>query len=91
MNNTTFNNRSNIKKHLPQQVLAILAILSFLLIIIGIDTIINNFSPENLSTYSTLIDGFFNNIGGHAFILIGALLYTVIIWDLTRDSWGNDI
>jgi hypothetical protein len=91
MKNRLFNRRKTSHTYLSQKILLVLSIIPILSIFIGTDTIIAGFSPLYLSNSTSLINGFVNNFSGHAFILIGALLVTAIIWDLTHDSWDNEI
>jgi hypothetical protein len=83
------NRKKNEKKKLIHRIFGSLAIIPIIAIILGTYTIINGLSPEYLSSTSSLIEGFFDNFGGHAFILFGSFILTLIIWDLTHDLWDS--
>ena len=83
--------RRNEQKKLIHKIFSSLAIVPILAIILGIYSIINGLSPEYLSSTSGLIQSFFDHFGGHAFILFGAFVLTLIVWDLTHDSWDHRV
>lgn len=89
MKSTRVNRRNNNQKKFLHKLFGALSIVPFIAIILGTQIIINDLSPEYLFSTSGIIDGFLDNFSGHAFILIGSLILTLIVWDLTHDSWKN--
>jgi len=69
------------------KLLMVLAIVPFILIGLGTNGIIEASSPELLSSFQGVAEGFFSHFSAHMSILIGAFLVTLIIWDITHDSW----
>jgi len=76
-------------KKMIYKIFSSLAIIPIIAIIIGTYSIINGLSPDHLSSTSGFIHGFFEHIGGHAFILFGSFILTLIVWDLTHDTWES--
>jgi|GEM_PF-2822715 len=78
------------KKHeniLLARLLFILAIIASMEIMAGIVRLIEDISPYDLASYTSLQHSFVNNLTDHSFIIMGALALTLIIWGLTKDSW----
>jgi len=87
LNRINRNRKKSDQNTFIHKVFGSLAIIPVLAIALGTYTIVNGLSPESLSSTSSLIDGFFEHFGGHAFILIGAFVLTLIVWDITHETW----
>jgi len=55
-------------------------VLSFMLVVFGVSGIIEFKSPENLSTITTLAEGFVYHFEYHILIIAGALCFTYFLW-----------
>ena len=63
-----------------------LLLISLTLLYVGVTGIIENKSPENISSVSVTMIGFFNFIQYHLLILAGALGCTYGIWLFTNKN-----
>ena len=63
-----------------------LLLFSLLLLYIGVTGIIENKSPENLSSVGVVMAGFFTYIKYHVLIMAGALTFTFSIWLFSNKS-----
>lgn len=61
-------------------------LVSLVLLYTGVSGIIENKSPENLSSVWITMVGFFNYIQYHLLILAGALALTFVIWLFTNKN-----
>ena len=61
-----------------------LLLISLILLYAGVTGIIENKSPENLSSVWITMVGFFTYIQYHLLILAGALSFTFVIWLFTQ-------
>ena len=59
------------------------------MLIIGIEGIIEQESPDNLASLGTVGASFISLLGVHSLIIAGALGVTFIVWFLTRKIWNN--
>jgi len=63
-----------------------LLLFSLVLLYVGVTGIIENKSPENLSSVWVTMVGFFTYIQYHLLILAGALVFTFGIWLFTNKN-----
>jgi hypothetical protein len=73
--------------HFNSTGIAVIAVLSLFILFFGVTAIIENKSPENLSTVWTTVSGFINFIQYHFMILAGALGLTFSVWMFTQNSF----
>ena len=79
--------RSNHRQHGFDSVELIpLLLFSLLLLYIGVTGIIENKSPENLSSVGVIMAGFFTYFKYHVLILAGALALTFSVWLFSNKS-----
>jgi len=87
MKHHRFIRRKSDRLNRMHRILVLLAIVPLISLFFGANSIIDSSSPAILLSFYDIMQGFFGNIMGHLYILIGALLLTAIIWDLTHDYW----
>lgn len=75
--------------HLLEKLLIILLPLPFFMVFLGTQGIIEENSPDSLANFNAMSSGFFDSLGMHALIILGALGITLIIWFITRKIWRN--
>ena len=76
-------------RHFLEKITILLIPLPLFMLFTGIKGIIEQESPNNLASLSSVSSGFFNSIDMHSLIFIGAFGVTFIIWFLTRRMWNN--
>ncbi len=76
-------------RHMLEKLTILLVPIPLFMLIIGIEGLIEQQSPENLASLGSVGSGFFNSLEMHSLIIIGALGVTFIIWFLTRNIWSS--
>lgn len=76
-------------RHVLEKLTILLIPLPIFMLIIGIEGIIEQNSPENLASLGTVGTSFISLLGVHSLIIAGALGVTFIVWFLTRKIWNN--
>jgi hypothetical protein len=72
-----------------EKLLILILPLPFFMVFLGTQGIIEENSPDNLANFNAMSSGFFDSLGMHALIILGALGITLIIWFITRKIWRN--
>ncbi len=88
----------NSKIHIPkiihsilEKVVWLLLPLPLFMLITGTEGIIENESPENLASLSTLRSGLVDFLNMHTLIIFGAFGLTFMIWLITRKMWTPSV
>ncbi|MCP3849442.1 MAG: hypothetical protein GY694_04270 [Gammaproteobacteria bacterium] len=76
-------------KHTLEKLIILLIPVPVLMLIKGIEGIIERESPDSLASLGTVSSGFFNFLEMHSLIIAGAFGVTFIVWFLTRNIWSN--
>jgi len=76
-------------KHTLEKLVVLLIPVPVLMLIKGIEGIIERESPDSLASLGTVGSGFFNFLEMHSLIIAGAFGVTFIVWFLTRNIWSN--
>ena len=76
-------------RHILEKMTILLIPLPLFMLFTGTEGIIEQESPDNLASLSSVSSGFFNSIDMHSLIFAGAFGVTFIIWFLTRRMWNN--
>jgi len=76
-------------KHTLEKLIVLLIPVPVLMLIKGIEGIIERESPDSLASLGTVGSGFFNFLEMHSLIIAGAFGVTFIVWFLTRNIWSN--
>jgi hypothetical protein len=73
--------------HLLEKITLLFIPLFLFMLSTGIEGIIEKESPDSLASFGSVSSSFFNFIGMHSMIIVGALGITSVIWFLTRNLW----
>lgn len=76
-------------RHILEKLTVLILPLPIFMLITGIAGIIEQQSPENLASLSSVGSGFFSFLEMHFLIIAGALGVTFIVWFLTRNIWSS--